>query len=126
MTSSRSGSRSGPKRCRCGSRVRCRNCANVWRARVCTMADGRPDDEDDQAWLLARERGEPRPAISEVRARHYAQLSKLIAELPALPAGTVRREGWDQAVLSTIDAEIGRPADQNGASPAAVTDEARG
>jgi hypothetical protein len=89
------------------------------------MPDGRLDDEDDHAWLLARERGEPGPAISEVRARRYAHLGMLIAGLPALPAGTARRGGWEQAVLSAIDAEIGRPADQNGTSPAAVTDEPR-
>ncbi|HSS03455.1 MAG TPA: hypothetical protein VLM79_40605 [Kofleriaceae bacterium] len=89
------------------------------------MSDGRPDDEDEHAWLLARERGEPGPAISEVRARHYAQLGTLIAGLPALPAGTDRRGGWEQAVLSAIDAEIGQPADQNGTSLAVVTDEPR-
>src|ERR1043165_3583856 len=87
------------------------------------MSDGRPDDEDEHAWLLARERGEPGPAISEVRARHYAQLGTLIAGLPDLPAGTVRRGGWEQAVLSAIDAEIGQPAAPNGTSLAVVTDE---
>lgn len=82
------------------------------------MPDGRPDDED-HAWLLARERGEPRPAISAVRARHYAQLSTLIAGLPDLPAGTVRRRGWERAVLSAMDAEIGQPADQHADEPPA-------
>jgi hypothetical protein len=89
------------------------------------MPDRRPDHEDDHAWLLARERGEPVPAISEVRARHYTQLGTLIAGLPALPAGTIRRRGWEQAVLSAIDAEIGQPADHNGTSPAVATDEPR-
>jgi hypothetical protein len=87
------------------------------------MPDGRLDDEDDHAWLLARERGEPGPAISEVRARRYAQLGRVIAGLPALPAGTARRDGWEHAVLSAIDAEIGGVVDQNGTSAAAVTDE---
>jgi hypothetical protein len=89
------------------------------------MPDPRPDDEDDHAWLLARERGKPGPAISEVRARHYAQLDTLISGLPALPAGTVRRDGWQQAVLAAIDAEIGEPAAAHGTSPPGVTLEPR-
>jgi hypothetical protein len=87
------------------------------------MPEGRPEDEDDHAWLLARERGEPRPAISAVRARHYARLGTLIAGLPDLPAGTVRRGGWERAVLSAMDAEIGQPADQNGTSSAEAADD---
>ena len=89
------------------------------------MPDRNPEDDDDHAWLLARERGERGPEISEVRARRYTQLGRLIAGLPALPAGTVRRSGWEQSVLSAIDAEIGRPADHNGTSSTLTTDEPR-
>jgi hypothetical protein len=84
------------------------------------MPDHRPDD-DDHAWLLARERGEPAPAISEARASRYAQLGTLIADLPATPAGTIEDEGWEHGVLAAIDADACRPAGQ---SPTpAVTDE---
>src|SRR5690348_8616913 len=68
------------------------------------MTDRRPDD-DDHAWLLARERGQPGPAIDDARARRYGQLGSQIADLPALPAGAVSREGWEQAVLAAIDAK---------------------
>jgi hypothetical protein len=84
------------------------------------MPDHGPHD-DDLAWLLARERGEPAPTISEARASRYAQLGTLIADLPATPAGTVEHEGWEQDVLAAIDAEASRPACQS-TSPT-VTDE---
>lgn len=70
-------------------------------------------DDDDHAWLLARERGEAAPAISEARASRYAQLGRLIADLPATPAGTVEHEGWEQGVLAALDAEASRPAGQS-------------
>jgi len=73
-----------------------------------------PDDEDDQAWLLARERGEPGPTISDARASRYAQLGTLIKDLPDLPAATVQQPGWEQSVLAAIDAEVGLPADRRG------------
>jgi hypothetical protein len=78
------------------------------------------DDERDHAWLLARERGEPGPTISEIRAGHYAQLETLIADLSAVPAGAVQRRNWEQDVLAVIDAEVGRPADRSAAPAAAV------
>jgi len=78
------------------------------------MPDRDPDDERDHAWLLARERGESGPAISETRAGHYAQLGTLIADLPAVPAGTVHRRDWEQAVLGVIDAEVGQRAEGSG------------
>jgi hypothetical protein len=86
------------------------------------MPDGRPSDDDDHAWLLARERGEPGPAISDVRARRYAQLGTLIADLPAVPAAITQRPDWEQAVLAAIDAEVSRPPGQNEAPQAAVTE----
>jgi hypothetical protein len=86
------------------------------------MPDRDPDDERDHAWLLARERGEPGPTISETRAGHYAQLGTLIADLPAVPAGTVQRRDWEQGVLAVIDAEVGRPAEGSGTPATPVSD----
>ena len=68
------------------------------------MTDRRiPDDE--HAWLLARERGEQGPPVADRRARRYAQIGHLIARLPASPAGTTDRAGWEHDVLAAIDAE---------------------
>jgi hypothetical protein len=61
-------------------------------------------DRDDREWLLARERGEPAPPLSEGRAGHYAQLGTLIADLPAMPPGMVDRQGWEHDVLAAMDA----------------------
>lgn len=77
--------------------------------------DRDPDDEREHAWLLARERGEPGPAISEARAGDYAQLGTRIADLPAVPAGTARRHDWERGVLAVIDAEVGQTAADGGA-----------
>lgn len=84
--------------------------------------DRDPDDEPDHAWLLARERGEPGPTISETRAGHYAQLGTLIADLPAVPAGTVQRRDWEHGVLAVIDAEVGQPAEGRGIPATPVSD----
>ncbi|TMQ16911.1 MAG: DUF4384 domain-containing protein, partial [Deltaproteobacteria bacterium] len=81
--------------------------------------DRRLDDDVDHAWLLARERGEPQRAISDARARGYARLGALVADLPPVPAGTVQRSGWEQAVLAAID------AGHDAASPTAVTETPR-
>ena len=54
------------------------------------MHDRGPDDDEDHAWLLARERGEPGPTIADARAGRYSQIGTLIADLPAMPAATVR------------------------------------
>lgn len=86
------------------------------------MTDRRIDDDDDQAWLLARERGQPGPAISEHRARRYAQLGRLIADLPAVPAGVVQHEGWERAVLAAIDADADQPAEPSPPRPPTATE----
>lgn len=70
------------------------------------MSEQQPDRHDDEAWLLARERGESGPAISEAGAARYARLGALIAELPAAPAGIAQRTDWQRQVLATIDAEL--------------------
>lgn len=86
----------------------------------------RGHDDDDHAWLLARERGEPVPPLSPDRAGRYAQLGTLIADLPTMPPGLVDREGWEQDVLAAIDtgadaADAGRPANPS-TTTAAATD----
>lgn len=83
--------------------------------------DRDPDDEREHEWLLARERGEPGPTISEARAGHYAQLGTLIADLPAVPAGTAQRPDWEQGVLAVIDAEVGETAAGHGAPATPVS-----
>jgi len=69
--------------------------------------DDEPDDEDD--WLLARERGLPGPAVSDETAARYAQLQSLIKDLPATPAGVASRGGWEQDVFAAIDAAEAEP-----------------
>lgn len=66
--------------------------------------------EDEHAWLIARERGERGPAVPEARARRYSEIGAMITGLPASPAGTADRPGWEQDVLAAIDAEAGRVA----------------
>jgi len=65
------------------------------------------DDEDD--WLLARERGQPGPAVSDETAARYAQLQSLIKDLSATPAGVASRVGWEQDVFAAIDAAEAEP-----------------
>ena len=83
------------------------------------MPDHGPHD-DDHAWLLARERGEPTPTISDARASRYAQLDTLIADLPDTPAGVVEHEGWEQGLIAALDVEASRLAGQS--PPPTVTD----
>lgn len=63
----------------------------------------RAHDDDDDRWLLARERGEPGPPIPAATAAKYARLQSLIEDLPAMPAGARPRPGWQQSVLDAID-----------------------
>jgi hypothetical protein len=83
------------------------------------MSDG--ERERDAAWLLARERGEPGPEMSEERAERYAQLEALVADLPTMPAMVVPLPGWRQRAVAAINA-----AAQNdpGGSPTVATIEA--
>ena len=67
------------------------------------MSDGAPSDDDEDRWLLARERGEPAPPLAEATAARYAQLQSLIEALPAVPAGVALRPDWQQSVLDAID-----------------------
>jgi hypothetical protein len=89
------------------------------------MTDRMPDAAEDHVWLLARERGEPGPLISEARARHYAQLKRTIADLPAVPAAVTSSPGWEQAVLAAIDAESEPAAEPRQAPPSAAVDDPR-
>jgi hypothetical protein len=61
------------------------------------------DDED--AWLLAQERGEAGPAIPGATAARYARIGALITELPDAPPDLPARTAWTQRVLEVIDAE---------------------
>jgi len=76
------------------------------------MTDGAPSEGDDEVgaeaddedrWLLARERGEPTPPLPAATAARYAQLQSLIEDLPAVPAGVALRPDWQQSVLDAID-----------------------
>ncbi len=82
------------------------------------MSDG--ERERDAAWLLARERGEPGPEVSEARAERYAQLEALVTDLPAMPDAFIPRPGWQQRAIAAINAAAqGDPA---GRSPAAMVE----
>jgi hypothetical protein len=65
------------------------------------MSKRREDDED--RWLVARERGESAAPIPEATAAKYAELRSLLDDLPALPAGVRLRPGWQDSVLDAID-----------------------
>jgi hypothetical protein len=68
------------------------------------VSEQQPDRDDDDAWLLARERGQSGPTISDASAARYTRLGTLIAELP--PAPDIARADWEQRVLATIEAEL--------------------
>lgn len=68
------------------------------------MTERRREDEDELAWLLAIERGQAAPAVSEDIAARYRRLSSLIKELPAIPAGVTLRPDWERSVRAAIDA----------------------
>jgi len=61
------------------------------------------DDNEEAAWLLARERGQPGPTISAATTARYDRLQALITDLPAMPAGVPPRAGWQRDVLAAID-----------------------
>ena len=68
------------------------------------MSSGARNDEDDEdRWLVSRERGEPGPAVPETTAAGYAELQSLLEDLPAVPAGARLRRDWHQSVLDAID-----------------------
>jgi hypothetical protein len=66
------------------------------------MNSGRDEDDEDR-WLVAHERGEPGPAIPDATIAKYAELQSLLEELPVVPAGASPRPGWQQSVLDAID-----------------------
>jgi hypothetical protein len=66
------------------------------------MNSGRNEDDEDR-WLQAHERGELGPAIPEATTAKYAELRSLLEDLPVVPAGASPRPGWQQSVLDTID-----------------------
>jgi len=82
------------------------------------------DDNEDAAWLVARERGQPGPAVSDATAARYARLQSLITDLPALPAGVTPRAGWQQDVLASIDAAEAEPDAPSNLAPVPSIDSA--
>lgn len=84
------------------------------------MSDGERDR--DVAWLLARERSEPGPAMSDERAGRYARLETLVTDLPAMPATVAPRPDWRQRALAVIDAAA--QADPTSGPPSAAVEPA--
>ena len=70
-------------------------------------------DAEDEAWLLARERGEERAPPAPDRPVVYARIAALIAEMSPADKPTAIRapQGWERRALAAIDAEErSRPA----------------
>jgi hypothetical protein len=68
-------------------------------------AETTPEDERDEAWLLARMRGEPAAHPDPERAAAYERLEQSLKALPVPSA----REGWQAKVLAAIDAAAAPP-----------------
>jgi hypothetical protein len=82
------------------------------------------EDNDDAAWLLARERGQPGPTVSAATTARYARLQSLITDLPAMPAGVSPRAGWQRDVLAAIDATEAEPEHPRNPAPVRPIDSA--
>lgn len=70
------------------------------------MSAGGPDDERDEAWLLARARGESVEPLEPQRVASYERLEQALRALPAPQAG----EGWQAKVLAALDLPAGAEA----------------
>lgn len=70
------------------------------------LRSARHGTPSEEAWLLARERGEPGPLISHDIAARYARLEALLARLPPTLDGIAPRRGWQARVFAEIDARI--------------------
>lgn len=84
------------------------------------MSEREREDNEDAAWLLARERGQSGSTVSDATKARYARLQALITDLPATPAGATPRAGWQQGVLAAIDgaeAEPDAPSDPAPSQP---------
>lgn len=68
------------------------------------MNSGHNEDDEDR-WLQARERGEPGPPIPDATATKYSELRSLLEDLPVVPTGATLSTGWQQSVLDAIDRE---------------------
>jgi len=71
------------------------------------LSEADREDEVDEAWLLARERGQHASTASSAIAVRYAEVEAAIAELPATPAGAEPPPDWQQRILAAIDAAEG-------------------
>jgi hypothetical protein len=67
--------------------------------------DDSAENDKEIAWLLACERGQPGPEVSDATAARYAQLKLLIATLPTTPADVAAGGGWQRRVLDAIEAK---------------------
>lgn len=87
------------------------------------MSESQREDDEDAAWLLARAKGQPGPAIPPERAARYEKIEALLAELPATAGGSAPREGWQDRVFAAIAAKTSagpdaQPASSSSAAPA--------
>lgn len=82
------------------------------------MSDGNHDE--DEAWLLARERGIPGTPAPEARAALYSRLDALVADLPEMPSGFVPRPGWQQRLLVALG-EPAPPRESTSPTPGPVS-----
>jgi hypothetical protein len=71
-----------------------------------TRESRREIDPRDEAWLLARERGEPASPPTPETARAYARLEQAIAALPPPPEVLASDEDWEQQVLRGLPPQV--------------------
>lgn len=88
------------------------------------MSEHEREDNDDTAWLLARERGQRGPTVSAATTARYARLQALITDLPATPAGVPPRADWQRDVLAAIDAAEAEPEAPSHPAPVRSIDSA--
>jgi hypothetical protein len=86
------------------------------------MSEGDREDDEEAAWLVARERGQPGRTVSDATAARYRQLQALITDLPVTPDGVRPRADWQQDVLAAIDADEAEPDAPRSPAPAGSSD----
>lgn len=69
------------------------------------MTDQRREDDEAEAWLLAREGGVPGPSVPEATAARYQRLQALIEELPEMPGDVDADASWQQGVFAALDGD---------------------
>lgn len=81
------------------------------------MSNQDPKGDEEEAWLVARERGQPGPTVSDATAARHAQLTSLLKDLPAAPGGATLDTDWQQGVFAAIDAAEAKPGAPSQATP---------